>query len=1202
MYKNPLLFSFASGKRSTLLLLTLVAFGLLGNYFKYQIFLNIDFIFGSIFAILALQLFGIGRGILAAALISSYTCLLWNHPYAVIIMTAEVAAVGWLVERRRIGLVLADMIYWFVLGMPLAYLFYHVVMQVPSSSAYIIITKQAVNGITNVLIARLIFTGYTLLSRTSLMSYREIVYNLLTSFVLFPALIILMNSSRTDFFETEIAIKSSLVENIEHEELILDDWASDRRTAVVSLARLAAEKTSRQMQPYLEQTVRADQNFLRVGLLDREATTTAYFPLTDDLGNSNIGKNFAERPYVPVLKRTLKPMLSEVVMGKMTPVKPIVTMLAPVVVKGEYGGYIAGILNLEQVKRHLEKSMNVNHSLYTLVDSSSRVIMTNRTDQKVTTPFDRGAGTLEKLDERIGHWIPELPPYTHMPERWKKSFYFAESGIGVFHEWKLILEQPVAPFQEQLFDRSTNRFILLLVILIGALVLAEVMSRRIVSSLEQLNLITRRLPVQIMNNADVAWPESTIYEVSSQIENFRETADALGQQFQEIQNINSTLEERVEERTKALAESEYFFKESQRAAFIGSYKADFKTGYWESSEVMDSIFGIDRNFVRSIPGWLDLVHPDDRDMISRYLNEEVILNKKPFSKEYRIIRKADGEPRRVYGSGEATFGSSGDIISLIGTIQDVTERMLEREKLHTSENIISQLLQSTDQSIYGIDQDGRCTFINNAGLNLLGYAIEDCLGVNMHNLIHYTKPDGSLYPDEEFPVLSVIKTGISCRHDDLMFWRKDGTSFPSECSARPVIENGKIVGAVIAITDTTERKRHEREKQLLERQFQEAQKYECFGVLAVGIAHDFNNILAIITGQSTLAKMDPANIQSYAKEVEKASARGAELCRQLLIYSGKMDVIKSVVDMMELVDEMVNLLKATIPPNIEISFESRSETLLVHGDATQIRQVVMNLVINASEAIGAENGNIKIVLTHEVIDEHSPLQDVQFNKINPDRYVCLEITDNGSGMTEVVMRKFFEPFYTTKPMGRGLGTSAMLGAVKSHNGALLLHSVPGQGTTFKVLLSQEIPADAIREKALSELPSEFLRGCGTILLVDDEDVILLSVSYMLRKLGFTVIEAKNGDEALTLFRQNFSDIVLVLSDIGMPGINGYDLFREFKKMTPQLPIVLSSGGHADPALISQIEENGLAGLLYKPYSFEELQVVLKNAIEQSVIA
>ena len=203
-------------------LIAFIVAGLAGNYFKFPLFLNIDLLFGSIFAMLALQFFGIGRGIVAAAIIACYTYILWNHPYAIIIMTAEVVVVGWLMTHRKLGMVLADTLYWLAIGMPLVYLFYYFVMHVPPSNTNIVMTKQAINGIANALIARLIFTGYSMATRTLLVSYREIVYNLLTFFILCPALVTLAFSSRADYAATDRQIKLSLLQGVKADRFFSD--------------------------------------------------------------------------------------------------------------------------------------------------------------------------------------------------------------------------------------------------------------------------------------------------------------------------------------------------------------------------------------------------------------------------------------------------------------------------------------------------------------------------------------------------------------------------------------------------------------------------------------------------------------------------------------------------------------------------------------------------------------------------------------------------------------------------------------------------------------------------------------------------------------------------------------------------------------------------------------------------------------------
>jgi len=410
------------------------------------------------------------------------------------------------------------------------------------------------------------------------------------------------------------------------------------------------------------------------------------------------------------------------------------------------------------------------------------------------------------------------------------------------------------------------------------------------------------------------------------------------------------------------------------------------------------------------------------------------------------------------------------------------------------------------------------------------------------------------------------------------------------------LENGDVLwtGALI---DITERIKAEEEKNIMESQLQQTQKLESLGVLSGGIAHDFNNILAIIMGNCSLAKRDEENAGKFIPEIEKAAERAEELCRQMLAYAGKAQFVLASVNFQSLVSEMVDMLKKTTPQNAVIRLDCTPDISSIHGDSSQLNQVVMNLIINASEAIGKEQGEIRVSLTETTINDGQLEKDYNGKAIPTGSYVCLEVTDTGCGMDEETKWRIFEPFYTTKFTGRGLGMSAVLGIINSHKGALQLHSQLGQGSTFKIYLPAQ-KMDSAQDRSVQQTTESQWQGHGTILLAEDEEQIRYIAKTYLEMFGFTVVEAVNGKEALDLYQKSASDISLVITDMGMPVMDGYALFNALKQLKPTLPIIVSSGfGDAD--ITSRIGHDDIAGLISKPYTSDKLSKVLKSVLESA---
>jgi len=391
-----------------------------------------------------------------------------------------------------------------------------------------------------------------------------------------------------------------------------------------------------------------------------------------------------------------------------------------------------------------------------------------------------------------------------------------------------------------------------------------------------------------------------------------------------------------------------------------------------------------------------------------------------------------------------------------------------------------------------------------------------------------------------------------------------------------------------------ERSMYEQERLSLERQVLHAQKLESLGVLAGGIAHDFNNILTSIVGNTDLAlmKLPPESpCIDNLRRVESSAAKATDLAKQMLAYSGKGRFVVEPIDLNRLLEEMLHILEVSISKHAILRFNLANILPSVEADATQIRQVVMNLIINASEAIGEKSGVISI--TTGCMDcDSSYLKDVWLDEnIRPGLYVYLEVADTGCGMTKETMKNMFDPFFTTKFTGRGLGMAAVLGIIRGHKGAIKVYSELGKGSTIKILLPASDKPQELFNGSAHE--SEW-RGSGVILLVDDEETIRGIGREMLTELGFEVITAKDGREALEIFKKNMS-IATVILDLTMPHMDGEQCFRELRRLAPELKVIISSG-YNEHEVTQKFVGKGLAGFIQKPYKLSTLRDVISKIL------
>jgi signal transduction histidine kinase/CheY-like chemotaxis protein/HAMP domain-containing protein len=403
-----------------------------------------------------------------------------------------------------------------------------------------------------------------------------------------------------------------------------------------------------------------------------------------------------------------------------------------------------------------------------------------------------------------------------------------------------------------------------------------------------------------------------------------------------------------------------------------------------------------------------------------------------------------------------------------------------------------------------------------------------------------------------------------------------------------------IVAAAIGVEE--ERLWAEDEKRKLEAQILQTQKLESLGVLAGGIAHDFNNLLMGILGNAEMALMDLPETSAVApliRAIEKAGTRAAELTNQMLAYSGKGKFFVQWLNLNELIKEMADLLQVSISKKITIRYDFAEELPLIEADATQIRQIVMNLITNASEAIGDRTGLISLSTGEVVQGNGSPAEASLEEALAPGCHAYLEVSDTGCGMDEETRSRIFDPFFTTKFTGRGLGLAAVVGIVRSHKGLIQVRSQPGQGSIFKVLF----PAmDCSSHQAAESITApQRYSGGGTILVVDDEDMVRDVARMMLEELGFGVITARDGKEGVEIFRRMSGEIDAVLLDMTMPEMSGEEAITEMHGLRPEVRVILMSG-YDEMEAANHFSLTKPAAFMQKPFQVATLAEKLRTVL------
>ena len=569
---------------------------------------------------------------------------------------------------------------------------------------------------------------------------------------------------------------------------------------------------------------------------------------------------------------------------------------------------------------------------------------------------------------------------------------------------------------------------------------------------------------------------------------------------------------------------------------------------------------------------------------------------------HAVTRALTGEPTHglevrlpTAAEGERTFvcnvsrlvddeGRPGDVIVCA---QDITEVKRTQEALRQSEARLREVVASSPVVLFALDPAGVLTLSEGRGLDRLGISPGEVVGRSVIEVVRGLGPsaaDSLVQFERALAGESVIWTGVL---GDASF----------ECRLLPLRDgNGAIAGVLGVAIDVTERTRAEEARLALERALLERQKLESLGVLAGGVAHDFNNLLLTVLGSASHALGElPADspARERLRKIETAAQHGSDLIRRMLTYAGKGEIVPEAVEVNVVVEELRDLLRDSIPLRVAVRLELDDDLPAVAADPTQIRQVVMNLIMNAAEAVGDAGGEIRVRTFMTELDANT-LSEVQHGAGSaPGPHLCLEVADTGAGMDAATAARIFDPFFSTKVTGRGLGLATVLGVVRAHRGALALASQPGKGTTFRVYLP--IGETPVRRPAPPSAVVAAVDPARTVLLVDDEADVRAVTAHMLERLGCSVLQAGDGREGVEVFRAHAELIDAVLIDLTLPRLSGDRACHEIRNIRPDARVIVMSGFNEDTTR-DRLADIGLAGFLRKPFSVADLRSTMDRAL------
>ncbi len=646
--------------------------------------------------------------------------------------------------------------------------------------------------------------------------------------------------------------------------------------------------------------------------------------------------------------------------------------------------------------------------------------------------------------------------------------------------------------------------------------------------------------------------------------------------------LDITERKKSEQRLERSLESQ---KLSELLGGLGHFERNWQTGEGSWSEGFYKLLGEEPGDVRCDHSeFMKYVHPDDIERVRDHIGL-TLANRTDMNIKFRLVR-AGGDILHIHGKGRNLYDDAGRPLSTIGTFLDITERVRTEERLKANELRLKFILDSLPDMILEVDRDLTVLWANKAALDFEPNAV----GKTCYQAFpgKDTCCEGC-YCVKAFET-GRMETGIMHQPDS----KTAGESYWENIAVPLKDKDGRISSVLKVSRNVTDRELSRRRERKLQNDLIHAHKMESVGTLAGGIAHDFNNLLGIIIGNNELLDDDTPDwspSKGYIREIHNAGLRARDVVRQLLAFGRKDDSAKKPIRIASVVEESIRLIRSTIPANIEIERDISDEVDIVYGNATQINQLLINLCANAKDSVIDSGGSIQVGLRNVTIDEKMTFK---YPSLAPGKYVGLTVRDSGTGMDSETLKRIFDPYFTTKEIGKGtgIGLAVVHGIVESHGGKIFVESRQGKGTVFTIFFPSCIgESERIPEKAPS-LPE----GSERVLFVDDEPAIKMLGKQRLEKLGYFVRGTTDPKEAFEIFKDDPDAFDLVVTDMAMPKMTGEQLATEILKIRPDMPVLLCTG-YSEKISKSKAHEIGIRGFVMKPVGRGDFAVAVRKALD-----